>query len=105
MALSANSPIYRGYLADVDARWNVISSSVDDRTPEERGLKVKYGKLSFVPICIISNPIFESLFKMIVLSSTNLVMIPSTPIYQTTQHIRPNMTILIWFMIMIFTTS
>lgn len=40
MALSANSPIYRGYLADVDARWNVISSSVDDRTPEERGLKV-----------------------------------------------------------------
>lgn len=40
MALSANSPIYRGYLADVDARWNVISASVDDRTPEERGLKV-----------------------------------------------------------------
>ncbi|KAI8086863.1 glutamate-cysteine ligase-domain-containing protein [Gilbertella persicaria] len=39
MALSANSPIYRGYLADVDARWNVISSSVDDRTSEERGLK------------------------------------------------------------------
>ncbi|KAF1797940.1 glutamate-cysteine ligase-domain-containing protein [Mucor lusitanicus] len=39
MALSANSPIYRGYLADVDARWNVISASVDDRTPEERGLK------------------------------------------------------------------
>lgn len=40
MALSANSPIYRGYLADVDARWNVISASVDDRTPEERGLEV-----------------------------------------------------------------
>ncbi|KAI8994509.1 glutamate-cysteine ligase-domain-containing protein [Pilobolus umbonatus] len=39
MALSANSPIYRGYLADVDARWNVISCSVDDRTPEERGEK------------------------------------------------------------------
>lgn len=46
MALSANSPIYRGYLADVDARWNVISSSVDDRTPEERGLKVRYAKVS-----------------------------------------------------------
>lgn len=45
MALSANSPIYRGYLADVDARWNVISSSVDDRTPEERGLKVRNLKL------------------------------------------------------------
>ncbi|CAO3666245.1 unnamed protein product [Rhizopus stolonifer] len=39
MALSANSPIYRGYLADVDTRWNVISSSVDDRTLEERGHK------------------------------------------------------------------
>ncbi|CAO3686172.1 unnamed protein product [Rhizopus microsporus] len=39
MALSANSPIFRGYLADVDARWNVISASVDDRTPEERGEK------------------------------------------------------------------
>ncbi|KAI8981590.1 glutamate-cysteine ligase-domain-containing protein [Mycotypha africana] len=37
LALSANSPIYRGYLADVDARWNVISASVDDRPPEERG--------------------------------------------------------------------
>jgi glutamate--cysteine ligase catalytic subunit len=41
MALSANSPIYRGYLADVDTRWNVISCSVDDRTPEERGEKVR----------------------------------------------------------------
>jgi glutamate--cysteine ligase catalytic subunit len=38
LALSAGSPIYRGYLADVDCRWNVISASVDDRTPEERGL-------------------------------------------------------------------
>ncbi|OAX39117.1 glutamate-cysteine ligase catalytic subunit, partial [Rhizopogon vinicolor AM-OR11-026] len=28
-----------GYLADVDCRWNVIAGSVDDRTPEERGLK------------------------------------------------------------------
>ncbi|KAL7752335.1 glutamate--cysteine ligase [Sorochytrium milnesiophthora] len=37
MALSASSPIYRGYLADVDCRWNVISSSVDDRNKCERG--------------------------------------------------------------------
>ena len=28
---------YRGYLADVDCRWNVISAAVDDRTPQERG--------------------------------------------------------------------
>jgi hypothetical protein len=27
-------------LADVDARWDVIAGSVDDRTEEERGLKV-----------------------------------------------------------------
>jgi glutamate--cysteine ligase catalytic subunit len=44
MALSANTPIFRGYLADVDVRWNVISASVDDRTPEERGLEVKTDK-------------------------------------------------------------
>ncbi|XP_065843701.1 glutamate--cysteine ligase catalytic subunit-like isoform X2 [Oscarella lobularis] len=39
MALSAAAPIYRGYLVDSDCRWNVISGSVDCRTPEERGLK------------------------------------------------------------------
>uniref|UniRef100_A0AC35THR5 Glutamate--cysteine ligase n=1 Tax=Rhabditophanes sp. KR3021 TaxID=114890 RepID=A0AC35THR5_9BILA len=38
LALSASTPIFRGYLADVDSRWNIISSSVDDRTYEERGL-------------------------------------------------------------------
>lgn len=39
LALSAATPIFRGYLADVDSRWNIISASVDDRTEEERGLK------------------------------------------------------------------
>uniref|UniRef100_A0A1B0AX38 Glutamate--cysteine ligase n=1 Tax=Glossina palpalis gambiensis TaxID=67801 RepID=A0A1B0AX38_9MUSC len=39
LALTAASPIYRGYLTESDCRWNVISSSVDCRTPEERGLK------------------------------------------------------------------
>ncbi|KAJ3194100.1 hypothetical protein HK101_003488 [Irineochytrium annulatum] len=37
MALSAASPIFRGYLADVDCRWDIIAASVDDRTKEERG--------------------------------------------------------------------
>lgn len=37
LALTASTPIYRGYLTDVDCRWNVISAAVDDRTPEERG--------------------------------------------------------------------
>jgi glutamate--cysteine ligase catalytic subunit len=37
LALTAASPIWRGYLSDVDCRWNVIAGSVDDRTTEERG--------------------------------------------------------------------
>jgi glutamate--cysteine ligase catalytic subunit len=37
MAMTAASPIYKGRLSDVDARWNVIAASVDDRTPAERG--------------------------------------------------------------------
>jgi len=55
LAITAATPIFRGYLADVDVRWNVISSSVDDRTDEERGLvesstpvlnKSRYGPVS-----------------------------------------------------------
>lgn len=40
LALTAASPIFKGFLADVDVRWNVISGAVDDRTDEEKGLKV-----------------------------------------------------------------
>lgn len=39
LALSAASPAFRGYLTDNDCRWNVIVSSVDDRTDEELGIK------------------------------------------------------------------
>ncbi|KAK3741242.1 hypothetical protein QZH41_008183, partial [Actinostola sp. cb2023] len=39
MALSAGTPIFRGYLGDVDCRWSVIAGSVDDRRPEELGLE------------------------------------------------------------------
>eukprot|EP01114_Cavostelium_apophysatum_P017669 TRINITY_DN5307_c0_g1_i1.p1 TRINITY_DN5307_c0_g1~~TRINITY_DN5307_c0_g1_i1.p1 ORF type:complete len:627 (+),score=179.73 TRINITY_DN5307_c0_g1_i1:107-1987(+) len=39
LALTAATPIFRGYLADTDSRWNIIAASVDDRTEEERGLK------------------------------------------------------------------
>jgi len=45
MALTASAPIFRGYLADYDVRWYTISASVDDRTPEERGLEVGAGEL------------------------------------------------------------
>lgn len=40
MALSAGTPILRGYLSDLDCRWCVIAGAVDDRTPEEKGLEV-----------------------------------------------------------------
>jgi hypothetical protein len=39
LALSAASPIYRGYLVDRDCRWDVVSAAVDCRTREERGLE------------------------------------------------------------------
>ncbi|CAG8680374.1 5799_t:CDS:10, partial [Cetraspora pellucida] len=39
LALTASAPIWRGYLSDIDCRWNVIAGSVDDRTREERGLE------------------------------------------------------------------
>eukprot|EP00611_Tribonema_gayanum_P021903 TRINITY_DN430_c0_g1_i4.p1 TRINITY_DN430_c0_g1~~TRINITY_DN430_c0_g1_i4.p1 ORF type:complete len:744 (-),score=235.02 TRINITY_DN430_c0_g1_i4:584-2815(-) len=37
LALSAATPILKGRLVDTDVRWNVISASVDDRTPAELG--------------------------------------------------------------------
>ncbi|CAF1015739.1 unnamed protein product [Brachionus calyciflorus] len=37
LALSASSPVWRGFLTDIDCRWNIISGSVDDRTDEELG--------------------------------------------------------------------
>ena len=58
MALTAASPMYRGYLSDIDTRWTVIAQSVDCRTEEERGLKV----LSTHSFCtsIVDWIIFES---------------------------------------------
>ncbi|CAD6500874.1 BgTH12-06579 [Blumeria graminis f. sp. triticale] len=37
LALTAATPIYKGFLADTDVRWNQIGASVDDRTREELG--------------------------------------------------------------------
>ena len=37
IALSASSPIWRGHLADIDCRWNVLKQAFDDRNSEERG--------------------------------------------------------------------
>ncbi|QLG74774.1 hypothetical protein HG535_0H01000 [Zygotorulaspora mrakii] len=38
LAASAAAPAFKGWLADQDVRWNVISGAVDDRTPQERGV-------------------------------------------------------------------
>lgn len=35
--MTASSPIWRGYLTDIDVRWRVISEALDDRTCEETG--------------------------------------------------------------------
>lgn len=37
LALTAATPIYKGFLVDTDVRWNQISAAVDDRTREELG--------------------------------------------------------------------
>ena len=37
MSLTASTPILKGRLLDTDARWGIISESVDGRTPFERG--------------------------------------------------------------------
>ena len=42
LALTAATPIYKGFLANTDVRWNQISRAVDCRTPEELGEKVQY---------------------------------------------------------------
>ncbi|CAN0540222.1 unnamed protein product, partial [Ectocarpus sp. 8 AP-2014] len=38
LALTAATPILKGRLVDTDVRWDTIATSVDDRTPAERGL-------------------------------------------------------------------
>lgn len=40
LALTAATPVYKGFLANTDVRWNQISRAVDCRTPEELGEKV-----------------------------------------------------------------
>jgi hypothetical protein len=63
MALSAACPIFRGYLVDVDCRWDVISGSVDDRTKEERSEKVSaVVKGIFFKKMISPKPLLDSKF-------------------------------------------
>ena len=56
LALSASSPIWRGYLSDVDCRWDVISGACDDRTREELGEETwsNNGNLKLLSIKIVN---------------------------------------------------
>ncbi len=45
LALTAATPIYKGFLVDTDVRWNQVSGSVDCRTREELGeIPLKYDR-------------------------------------------------------------
>ncbi len=48
LAMSASSPIWRGYLAEIDCRWNVLCAMSDDRTAEERGFEVNINSFSIL---------------------------------------------------------
>ena len=48
LAISAASPIWRGYLAEIDCRWNVLCAMSDDRTAEERGFEVENFRVLFL---------------------------------------------------------
>lgn len=39
MVLTASAPFHRGFITDVDARWNILCHTQDCRTPEEKGLR------------------------------------------------------------------
>lgn len=45
LALTAATPIFKGRLSDIDARWTVISQSVDDRRDAEKGLLTEEDRL------------------------------------------------------------
>ncbi|CAF3694848.1 unnamed protein product [Rotaria sp. Silwood1] len=49
LCLSAASPIWRGYLSDIDCRWNIISEAADDRTIEEKKEKNLQSRYSSAP--------------------------------------------------------
>lgn len=40
LALTAATPVYKGFLVDTDVRWNQNGSAMDDRTAEELGEEV-----------------------------------------------------------------
>ncbi|KAK4533628.1 hypothetical protein CCYA_CCYA18G4510 [Cyanidiococcus yangmingshanensis] len=55
LALTAATPALRGFLADTDVRWNIISASVDDRTPLESNHECPPNSRYSSIDCFISN--------------------------------------------------
>ncbi|CAF1077577.1 unnamed protein product [Rotaria sordida] len=49
LCLSGACPIWRGYLSDIDCRWNVLSEAADDRTIEERKERNFLSRFSSTP--------------------------------------------------------
>lgn len=64
LALTAATPVYKGFLANTDVRWNQVSRSVDCRTPEELGEKVSLSSVEPNRFC--QKLMFDSPWKMIV---------------------------------------
>ncbi|KAK0720557.1 glutamate-cysteine ligase-domain-containing protein [Lasiosphaeris hirsuta] len=54
LALTAATPIYKGFLADTDVRWNQISKAVDDRTREELGEEVGLSHPALNSLCLLT---------------------------------------------------
>ncbi|CAF0982945.1 unnamed protein product [Rotaria sp. Silwood1] len=50
VCLSAACPIWRGYLSDIDCRWNVLSEAADDRTIEEKKQKNLPSRYALAPL-------------------------------------------------------
>ena len=50
LALSAACPIWKGYLADIDCRYDVMSQASDDRTPEEQARSTLTSRCSSTPL-------------------------------------------------------
>eukprot|EP00871_Galdieria_phlegrea_P005225 jgi/Galph1/5703/GphlegSOOS_G4363.1 len=54
LAMTAATPILKGYLVDSDSRWDVIASSVDDRTVEEMEYGPKKSRYDSIDLFISS---------------------------------------------------
>ena len=49
LALSASTPIHKGYLVNTDTRWDVISQAVDDRRKMEMGIDISNQVVQVAP--------------------------------------------------------